>query len=79
MCPGVESIGPAACPDCGMALEPEAPAAARTMYTCPMHPEVVKDEPGNCPDCGMALEATRIAAQRDNPEYRDMRRRFQVI
>ena len=24
-------------------------------YTCPMHPEVVRDEPGNCPGCGMAL------------------------
>jgi Cu+-exporting ATPase len=25
-------------------------------YTCPMHPEVVRDEPGNCPLCGMTLE-----------------------
>lgn len=24
-------------------------------YTCPMHPEVVKDEPGKCPKCGMNL------------------------
>ena len=24
-------------------------------YTCPMHPEVVKDEPGECPKCGMNL------------------------
>ncbi len=24
-------------------------------YTCPMHPEIVKDGPGNCPICGMAL------------------------
>ena len=24
-------------------------------YTCPMHPEVVKDAPGNCPKCGMKL------------------------
>ncbi len=24
-------------------------------YTCPMHPEVMKDEPGNCPKCGMNL------------------------
>lgn len=26
-------------------------------YTCPMHPEVVRDTPGTCPKCGMALEA----------------------
>nr|WP_275850736.1 copper-translocating P-type ATPase [Sulfurimonas sp. SAG-AH-194-C20] len=25
-------------------------------YTCPMHPEVIKDEEGSCPKCGMALE-----------------------
>jgi Cu+-exporting ATPase len=25
-------------------------------YTCPMHPEIVRDEPGNCPLCGMTLE-----------------------
>jgi hypothetical protein len=24
-------------------------------YTCPMHPEVVKDAPGRCPLCGMQL------------------------
>src|SRR3989338_9095328 len=26
-----------------------------TIYTCPMHPEVVKKEPGKCPGCGMDL------------------------
>lgn len=25
------------------------------VYTCPMHPEVVKNEPGRCPACGMDL------------------------
>ncbi len=24
-------------------------------YTCPMHPDIVRDEPGRCPKCGMAL------------------------
>ena len=24
-------------------------------YTCPMHPDVVKDKPGTCPKCGMDL------------------------
>ena len=24
-------------------------------YTCPMHPQVIKDEPGKCPICGMDL------------------------
>ncbi len=32
-------------------------ARGRTEYTCPMHPEVVRDQPGPCPICGMALVA----------------------
>ena len=30
-------------------------SSAAIQYTCPMHPEVVKDSPGNCPVCGMKL------------------------
>lgn len=26
-----------------------------TTYTCPMHPQIVRDEPGSCPICGMDL------------------------
>ena len=37
------------------AAAPE-PAAPGTKYTCPMHPEVVREEPGSCPICRMALE-----------------------
>lgn len=80
MHPEVRQKGPGSCPKCGMALEPETiPAsAARTEYTCPMHPEIVRPEPGNCPICGMALEAREITAEEDNPELRDMTRRFWV-
>ena len=78
MCPGIESPGPAACPKCGMALEPEMPAAAtKTEYTCPMHPDVVRDAPGDCPLCGMALEARTIVLEPGpDPELVDMTRRF---
>lgn len=37
-------------------------AAMRTIYTCPMHPDVVQDEPGNCPLCKMKLRAKEIPA-----------------
>ncbi len=34
----------------------DAPALqSRIEYTCPMHPEIVRDEPGSCPICGMFL------------------------
>src|SRR5437870_13338996 len=32
------------------------PPAAPTTYTCPLHPEIVRDKPGACPICRMALE-----------------------
>src|SRR6267143_2631922 len=32
-----------------------APQPPGTKYTCPMHPEIVRDRPGWCPKCGMAL------------------------
>ncbi len=28
---------------------------SKSIYICPMHPEVQNDEPGECPKCGMAL------------------------
>jgi P-type Cu+ transporter len=80
MCPEVRESKPGACPSCGMVLEPDVPlAVTRTEYTCPMHPEIVRSEPGLCPICGMALEPRRVtAADQDNPELRDMTRRFWV-
>jgi Ni,Fe-hydrogenase III large subunit len=34
---------------------------AAAEYTCPMHPEIVRDEPGSCPKCGMDLVAREDA------------------
>src|SRR5215213_7048315 len=48
-------------------------------WTCPMHPEVVRDEPGACPICGMALEPRVVSLEEEpNEELRDMSRRFVV-
>jgi P-type Cu+ transporter len=79
MCPEVRAIKPGPCPRCGMALEREMPVAARVEYTCPMHPEIVRPGPGSCPICGMALEPRTVTAQEEeNPELRDMTRRFWI-
>lgn len=58
---------------------PATPAAPGTKYTCPMHPEVVRDGPGTCPKCGMALEPmVPQLGDEDDPELRDMTRRFVI-
>lgn len=46
-------------------------------FTCPMHPEIVREAPGACPICGMALEPRSVPAEaeEENPELRDMKRR----
>jgi P-type Cu+ transporter len=78
MCPGVRESKPGPCPSCGMALEPERPKAlTKTEYTCPMHPQIVRSVPGNCPICGMALEPRTVTVvEEENPELREMTRRF---
>jgi Cu+-exporting ATPase len=64
----------------GAHREPQAVAPKGTKYTCPMHPEIVRDGPDECPKCGMALEPMGIPAddQGPNPELVDFRRRFWV-
>ena len=62
----------------------DRPAAALmptgTQYTCPMHPEIVRDKPGSCPICGMALEPMGVPTgdEGPNPELVDFTRRFWV-
>src|SRR3989442_5550531 len=45
-------------------------------YTCPMHPEIVRDGPGACPICGMALEPRVVTGEEENAELIGMQRRF---
>ena len=62
-------------------LAPRREQAARpgVEWTCPMHPEIVRDAPGSCPICGMALEPRTITLEEpDNPELRSMTLRFWV-
>lgn len=76
---------PGDCPKCGMALERNhawvPPATGKTIYTCPMHPQIQQDHPGDCPICGMALEPvlpTNDDSEEENAELRDMTRRLWI-
>src|SRR5712664_829283 len=53
--------------------ETESPRHVR--WTCPMHPQIVRDRPGSCPICGMALEPMGGEVE-DDHELRDMSRRL---
>jgi len=58
--------------------EPE-PLPPGTLYTCPMHPQIVQEGPGSCPICGMALEPMGAAPEdAENPELIDFTRRLWV-
>lgn len=56
------------------------PVPKGTLYTCPMHPEVVSDHPGDCPKCGMALEPMGVSAADEgpNPELVDFTHRLWI-
>ncbi len=43
------------CPVCGMHLIEQPQVVSEQQFTCPMHPDVIKDQPGACPICGMDL------------------------
>ena len=47
------------------------------IYTCPMHPEIRRDQPGACPKCGMALEPEKPSMDDSaNPELTDFTHRL---
>jgi Cu+-exporting ATPase len=55
------------------------PTDSKSLWTCPMHPEIVRPEAGPCPLCGMALEPKTVSLDEgENPELRQMQRRLWV-
>lgn len=59
---------------------PVEDVAEGTQYTCPMHPEIIREAPGACPICGMALEPMGVPTGEEgpNPELIDFTRRLWV-
>ena len=46
----------------------------KEIYTCPMHPTVVKDHPGNCPVCGMKLVRKKQAEVMSEKEMAEIKK-----
>lgn len=61
----------------GHAAAPKKPSPANAQYTCPMHPEILRDAPGACPICGMALEPV-VPTDEPSVELTDFTRRMWI-
>jgi Cu+-exporting ATPase len=61
------------CPVCGMDLvrAPEL-TATKTVYTCPMHPQIIQEGSGSCPICGMDLVPLEPSDSEDQKTYKDL-------
>ena len=70
---------PGQCPVCGMNLE-KAPSLSikKKQYTCPMHPEIIKDAPGSCPICGMDLVPMEPLEEDENKTYKNLLKKFKI-
>ena len=72
---------PGDCPVCGMHLKKEQSAVKPkgTIYTCPMHPEIKRNQPGECPKCGMNLIAETPEPENEELKaYKTMLKKFWV-
>ena len=67
------------CPVCGMHLVKEAAlAVSKTLYTCPMHPQVIQANPGSCPICGMDLVPMNPTDTEDQKTYNDLVKKMKI-
>ncbi len=70
---------PGDCPVCGMDLVEEMSLkSSATQYTCPMHPEIIRDEPGDCPICGMDLVPMEADVSAENKTYLNLLKKFKI-
>ncbi len=67
------------CPVCGMNLEKVHELNdVKTLYTCTMHPEIIKEQPGSCPICGMDLVPMEPSDSEDQKAYKNLVRKMKV-
>lgn len=69
---------PGDCPVCGMDLveEQNLQSSNTEQWTCPMHPEIVKDEAGSCPICGMDLVPMQPDLSSEEKTYKKLLKKF---
>lgn len=48
------------------------------LYTCPMHPQIIKNEPGSCPICGMTLVPMQPSESAEQKEYLNLVKKMKV-
>lgn len=69
---------PGNCPVCGMDLVEQPSSKKKIKYTCPMHPEIIRDEPGACPICGMDLVPLEAEIEEEDKSYKNLLRKFRL-
>ena len=66
------------CPKCGMDLIEQPKLEQTTQFTCPMHPEIIKDGPGSCPICGMDLIPMEPSESEEDKTYRKLLKKMKI-
>ncbi|KAB1068992.1 copper-translocating P-type ATPase [Tamlana haliotis] len=71
---------PGDCPVCGMDLVEEQNLSTlhSEQWTCPMHPEIIKDEAGACPKCGMDLVPLEADSSAEEKAYKKLLKKFKI-
>ncbi|WP_410478524.1 heavy metal translocating P-type ATPase [Pedobacter gandavensis] len=69
---------PGQCPVCGMDLLKQPVLKRTTQFTCPMHPEIIKDQSGACPICGMDLVPMGLDVEAEDHTYEDLLKKFKI-
>ena len=78
-CEGEKTYGKTGdCPVCGMDLIEQPKQVQNIQYTCPMHPEIIKDAPGSCAICGMDLVPMKVNESAENKTYKELLRKFWI-
>jgi Cu2+-exporting ATPase len=69
---------PGDCPVCGMDLVEQPTSKKKSRYTCPMHPEIIRNEPGDCPICGMDLVPQEAEIEEEDKSYKKLVNKFRL-